>query len=40
VQALDAPLPSGPGASRGEVERALAGHAIAAGELAGRYRRP
>lgn len=40
VYALDAPLPAGPGASRGEVERALARHAIAAGELTGIYRRP
>jgi phosphatidylethanolamine-binding protein (PEBP) family uncharacterized protein len=40
VQAVDAPLPAGPGASRGEVDRALARHAIAAGELTGIYRRP
>ena len=40
IYALDAPLAAGPGAPRDDVERELARHAIAAGELAGRYRRP
>jgi Raf kinase inhibitor-like YbhB/YbcL family protein len=39
IFALDAPLDLPPGASRGELDRAMEGHVLAAGMVVGRYER-